>query len=246
VIRFLASVCLGWMAASAQTPAFEVASVKPNQMSKMGGEGSRREHINISPDTLSMRNVSLSDCIQWAYDVTQYQIQGPGWLNADRFDVVAKAAKPAKEDEIKPMLQSLLADRFQLALHREEKVVQAYVLTVGKNGSKMHQSEGEGEPGVTPIRGKEVVGAQRVPIELMIRLLSQAMRAPVIDQTGLKGKFDFTLDLTGYITKNMQPEDGISAAFTILQEQLGLKLESKKMPVEMLIVDRVERVPTEN
>src|SRR5579863_7366822 len=106
-----------------QTPAFDVASIRPNQMSKIGGEGSRREHVNAMPGSLNMRNVSLSTCIQWAYNVQEPMVTGPGWMANDRYDVVAKAGGAVKEDQLRPMLQTLLAERFKLAVHREEKVM---------------------------------------------------------------------------------------------------------------------------
>ena len=151
---------------TAAPPVFEVASVKPNLMSKAGGEGSRRERVNTSPGSLNMRNTSLSSCIKWAYDIGEFQIAGPNWLGGERFDVVAKAAGPANDEELKVMLQALLADRFKLAVHRETKVMPVYVLGLAKNGSKMHASEGDGEPGINPIRGREVIGIQRTSMAL--------------------------------------------------------------------------------
>ena len=248
MIRTLGTIVLGWMVLPAfcQAPAFDVASIRPNQMSKMGGEGSRREHVNAMPGSLNMRNVSLSTCIQWAYNVQEPMITGPSWMANDRYDVVAKAAEPVKEDQLKPMLQTLLAERFKLAVHREEKVMSVYVLTVGKNGHKLHQSVGEGETAIDPVKGKFVANVQRAGVGEMIALLARGMRAPIIDQTGLTGKWDFILDISGYATHPITQDDVPSLVAQILQEQLGLKLEPKKMPVEMLIVDHVERVPTEN
>ncbi len=248
MIRTIGIAVLVWMtpAVFCQAPAFDVASVKPNQMSKMGGEGSRREHVSAMPGSLNMHNVSLSTCIQWAYTVQEPMVSGPGWITNDRYDVVAKAGQPVTEDQLKPMLQTLLAERFKLAVHREEKVMSVFVLTVGKNGHKLHKSEGDGEAAIDPVKGKFVANVQRAGVGEMIALLARGLRTPVIDQTGLTGKWDFTLDVSGYATHPVSPDDVPSLAVQILQEQLGLKLESKKMPLEMLIVDHAERTPTEN
>src|SRR5579864_3352198 len=109
-------------------PSFEVASIKPFQMNRMAGRGMDRQNVRTSPGSLTMLHSSLSACIQWAYSVGEFQITGPGWLNSERFDIVAKAAEPVPDDRLKLMVQSLLAERFKLAVHREEKVMQVYEL----------------------------------------------------------------------------------------------------------------------
>src|SRR5260370_32828399 len=101
-------------------PAFEVASVKPSLIGRAGGEGSRREKVDHTPGSITMRNASMKSCIQWAYDVKSFQVTGPGWLETERYDVAAKAADPAPEAQLRLMLQTLLADRFKVTLHREE------------------------------------------------------------------------------------------------------------------------------
>src|SRR5260370_41211908 len=110
----------------------------------------------------------------------------------------------------------------------------------------MKASPTGGERSVVTTRGKPVGSVQGVSMAQVADLLSRGLRAPVLDKTGLKGKFDFTVDLSSYVTKDMHEEDLPGIAFTALQEQLGLKLESKKSPVEMLVIDHVEKVPTEN
>ncbi len=230
------------------TPTFDVASIKPSQIGKAGGEGSRRENVNSSPGSLTMRNVSLSSCIRWAYNVKQFQVSGPAWLESERYDVLAKASDPAATDQLRLMLRTLLADRFKLTLHREEKIMPTYALVVAKNGPKFHQSEGEGK---SSLKGsKAVVTAEKTSMAQLADLLAQPLRCPITDMTGLEGLYDFSVDLTSYIPAEFKsgdpPPDIIGIAMSALQDQLGLKLEAKKAPVEFLIIDHAEKVPTEN
>jgi uncharacterized protein (TIGR03435 family) len=250
IAGFLAS------AAFAQTEApperFDVASVKVNQIGNMGGKGSRQQDIASTPGSLTMRNVNLRTTIEWAYDVKDYQVTGPDWLNSERYDIVAKAADGAKDDRLRLMLQSLLKDRFRMTLHRETKELPVYALAIGKNGPKLKESEGEGESSMQPgSHGKMSIVFSRTPVAQLAELLADGLKRPVIDTTGLKGRYDFALDMTAYIPmdsdgkppKDLQPEDVI---FTAVQEQLGLKLEAKKGPIEILVIEHAEKVPTEN
>src|SRR5262249_13244830 len=126
--RIALTLFLG-MAAYAQetaSPAFEVASIRAAD-----GNGTS---ISLVPGSLTMRNMNLSACIAWAYRVQRFQVSGPGWLGETSFDIAAKAGRPANEEELRAMMRSLLAERFQLTFHRESKEMQALVLTVGKNG----------------------------------------------------------------------------------------------------------------
>jgi uncharacterized protein (TIGR03435 family) len=237
---------------SAAAPApFDVASVHVSQTGRAGGEGSRRESIQFTPDSVTMRNVSLKSAIRWAYHVFDYQVSGPDWLQSERYDIVAKAAGPVAEDQLRTMLQALLAERFKLELHRQTKELAAYVLVVAKNGPKFHESETDGESSIQPDQKRMSVTVQRTPISQLTEMLSNVFRAPVVDMTGLKGKYDVTLNLAKYVG-DMQPKgdgappDPLSIFTAGLQEELGLKLESKKMPIDLLIIDRAEKVPAEN
>jgi uncharacterized protein (TIGR03435 family) len=232
-------------------PAFEVASVKPSLIGRAGGEGSRREKIDHTPGSLTMRNVSMKSCIQWAYDVKNFQVSGPGWLETERYDVAGKAADPVPEAQLRLMLQTLLGDRFKLTLHREEKVLPVYALVVGKNGPKFKESETEGDSAFQPGKsGKLSASAVRTTMPQLADLLSGPLRLPVIDQTGLKGRYDFNVDVAEYMANESQMKeaksDPAAIIFAVLQEQLGLKLESKKSPIQMLVIDTAEKVPTEN
>jgi len=246
----------------AAPPAFDVASVKASDMAPgregggrgFGGRGfgglGGRGNIQVAPDTLTMRNVTLKNAIRWAYQVTEYQVSGPDWLDSARFNIVAKSASPANEDQLQLMMQALLADRFKLALHRQTKEFQVYVLAPGKNGTKLQESRGEGESNIQPQLDRMSVSVQRTPISQMIDLLTPVLGAPVIDMTGLKGRYDITVNLAKYMA-DMQPGGGapadpLSLVIAALEGELGLKLESRKIPLDQLVIDHAEKIPTEN
>jgi uncharacterized protein (TIGR03435 family) len=224
---------------------FAVASVKPAL-----SEGKRRQTVQSSPGSLIMANVTLATAIKWAYRIQDYQITGPGWIKDDRYDISAKAGSPAPEDQLRTMLQSLLADRFKLAFHRQSREMSAYVVLVGKNGHKLRKSQTEGAFDARP-DGKAGVLVQHGDPDELAAMLSEPLQAPVINMTGLHGRYDFSIDIAPYLTQEIvtkpnAPSDIIPLAITALQEQLGLKLESRKVPVEMLVIDHAERTPAGN
>lgn len=251
-LSLVVSLC-GYAPLSAANASFEVASAKVSQMGKAGGEGSRRERVTHTPNSLTMANVTLKSAVQYAYNVRIYQVTGPGWLDTERFDITGKAASEVPENDLREMLQSLLTERFKVAVHREEKVLPVYALQLGKDGPKFKESTTEGEmaaqPG--PHRGSGTV--LRLTTAQAIDLMSQPgspLGRPVVDETGLKGKYDISVDLSVYLgnedaMKQFQ-SDPIQLFMAVLQEQLGLKLEAKKVPIQMVVVDAAEKVPTEN
>ena len=148
------------------------------------------------------------------------------------------------------MLQALLADRFKLILHRQSKEFQVYVLSPGKNGPKFQESTSAGEGSIEAQADRMSVVVQRTPLSQMIDMLTPVLGAPVLDMTGLKGKYDITVNLAGYMA-DMQsaggaPADPLSIVKAALEQQLGLKLESRKTPLDVLVVDSAEKTPTEN
>ncbi|HTS26793.1 MAG TPA: TIGR03435 family protein [Bryobacteraceae bacterium] len=261
MIRALVGVSLvgcltyGAFGQSPGSAAFEVASVKASKPVDVD-TAKGREQIESAPGSLSMRNVSLSTCLQWAYDVKDYQVMGPSWMTAARYDILAKSGSPAPDSQMKIMLQSLLADRFQLTLHREKREVPVYALIQGKNPPKLHPWD-ENAPG-----GMKVVGSMvTIPKWSMAQtaeLLSRQMDRPVIDMTGITGFFDLTVNLSNVSDGNPGREMDrnqmmVSAKMMLgrslpqfVQEQLGLKLEARKLPADVLIIDHAEKTPTEN
>jgi len=233
---------------AAKSVAFDVASIKPNTNVKVGRDGSgppQRDAIHVGPDGVTMRGVSLMVCIKWAFEVSAAQISGPDWLRSEHFDIAAKAPGPAPDAELRKMMQVLLADRFKLVVHRETKQMSVFNLIEAKGGIKCKSEEGDGETVVTPARSG-VATLQRANISFIADLLSDQLGQPVINRTGLKGRFTCTADPRPYVPDPSQPVDPTSMIFTLLQEQFGLKLEARKEPVEIVIVDHIEKAPTAN
>jgi uncharacterized protein (TIGR03435 family) len=221
----------------AAPPAFEVASVKPNP----SGDHHSSSHTNNG--SVVMRNVSLKQLVEMAYDVKDYALSAPDWLDTVRFDISAKPPADTPEKQFQPMLQTLLTDRFKLAVHRESKVMSAYALIAGKNGSKLHAVEPGGGSHRNSDGGK--LTAQRVSMPQLADFLARHLDRPVVDKTELPGVFDFELRWAQDDSHSTDSASGPSI-FTAVQEQLGLKLQSQKLPVEILVVDHAERIPTEN
>jgi uncharacterized protein (TIGR03435 family) len=201
-----------------------------------------------------MRNVSLKSCIAWAWHVFSYQVNGPDWVDSERYEIAGKANGPATEDQLRLMMQGLLQERFKLAVHHQTKELSAYVLVPGKNGPKVHESKTEGEPSIEPNQKQMSVTIQRAPVSQLVEMLSNVLRAPVVDQTGLKGRYDLTVNIAKYAadmaaqgrSPDGGPADPLTLISLVLQEELGLKLEAKKMPLDLVIVDHAEKAPVEN
>jgi uncharacterized protein (TIGR03435 family) len=235
--------------------------------------------------------------------VKSFQISGPGWLDSERYDIVAKVPRGATKAECKLMMQNLLAERFKLMLHREKKDLPMYALVVGKNGPKLKESVEDpvaaaamskptmgkdGFPvlpaGLADLSAKSLKAMNGVPGASMTashqsmaefaEMLSSRLNLPVVDMTGLTGKYDYALSFSAEGLGRMRLPGGMSLPppaapptgeggpgtpmasapdgpsspdlLTALQEQLGLKLEQRKGPVELLVIDHVEKMPTEN
>jgi uncharacterized protein (TIGR03435 family) len=239
---------------SAQTPppAFDVASVRSAAPVDERGAKTRPHRVHTTPGNVVMRNVDIGEAIRWAYNVELYQVTGPSWMGDNHFDIVAKAAEPATDDQMRVMMQTLLASRFQLIIHRENKEMAGMALLVGKGGSKLRASEDQGESVFEPQQKKTAINFRRMSMHEFAALLSEPMRKPVIDLTELRGTFDFTLDASNYVPPEPAPgqprerEDEGYMVTRALQEQAGLRLEPRKFTIDMVVVDRLEKVPTEN
>jgi len=245
---FAASVALGQT-----TTAFEVASVRVSQSTGKAGDGihaPRNDSFQVSPDGVTIRNATLRNCTRWAYHVMESQVTGPAWISADRYDIVAKAPSPCEEEQLRLMMRSLLADRFKMSSHRETKEMQVFLLQLGKGGPKFKESITDGEADVKPDQRTMSVSVQRTQISTLVDVLSTIFRAPVLDETGLKGKYDVTLNMGKYIAEmhsgDGAPMDPQAVILRGLQEELGLKLEPRKMPIELLVIDHAEKAPIEN
>jgi uncharacterized protein (TIGR03435 family) len=246
--RTFAAVSLTIAAAFAQSapPAFEVASVRALKSGPKEGKA-----MTVDPGRLTYSNVSLQDCIVAAYGVKPYQISGPGWLDTERYDIAAKAADGVPEPQLMRMLQSLLAERFQLKLHHETKELPVYVLVVAKNGPKLERGDSN-----TPAKTDytEVPGAisfHNYPMAGLAEQLSRrifSLDRPVVDQTGLEGVYTVTLKLADSLKdlKRAAEKGDHPPVFAALQDQAGLRLAPQKAPIDVLVVDHAEKAPGEN
>jgi len=198
-----------------------------------------------------MRSIRMNTCIGWAYNIQAYQVSGPNWSNDVAFDIFAKPAAPATEAELRKMLQTLLADRFKLTFHRETREIPALILVVSGKGHKLKPADKPGDPSFKT--GKMSLTGEGATLGELTQFLSRELREAVIDQTGLTGLFNYTLDINAYVPEEIKKSGGdgppLEANGIIaqaMQEQLGLKVEAKKTPVSMLIVEHLEKSPTEN
>ena len=214
---------------------FEVASVK--------AAARNAEPPAFSEDgaQLSYSKVTLITLLMRAYGLKYRQIVGPEWLSAERYDVMAKLPESATKDQIPRMLQSLLEDRFSLAVHRESRLENGYALTVAKSGPKMKPAPAsEGARRMKGPKGLEIKGNATMPA--LAGALADALDCPVVDGTALSGAYQVDLNWT----PGENPAVSEPALASALQAELGLKLETRKYPVEYLIVDHAEKVPLRN
>lgn len=218
----------------AQGPvSFEAASIKPTR------ESAGSSTWNTRPGSIVLLGHTLKHLIVIAYGTKDYRVSGgPKWLDADRFDVNAKAAGAVGDPQLLAMLQTLLADRFHLVIHHEEKVESSYALVAAKTGLKIHPVEN----GISSMSaGKGRISAHGITMAKLAATLSSLLWDPVSDLTGAQGLFDIQLE---WSTEG-DAADAISALSATIQDQLGLRLELRKAPVDFVVIDGAEK-PTEN
>jgi uncharacterized protein (TIGR03435 family) len=241
--------------AGAPRAEFEVATIKPSDPLK------DREHMSITAGGLLNATVTVKSLIERAYGIRDDQlVGGPKWMESARYDILARSDErddpgklsPAEQDAYierqKERLQSLLADRFQLKFHSARKELPVYALVVAKHGPKLSApKEGEAHRLYTQGPGQLACFGASMG-ELAAELPDVGVSRIVLDKTGLTGRYDFSLRWTpeDVATDAAMPSDSYQGSlFTALQEQLGLKLVSQKGPVNVLVIDQMER-PSEN
>lgn len=238
-----------------------------------------------SPGQISWTNAALRNILMTAYDVQTFLITAPDWLATERYDIVAKVPADATKNQVNVMWQNLLKERFGLVLHHESKELPVDELTVAKGGSKLKETEDPNIEPLTPVAGPPRVSndgvqqlngsgaivtifpgangatarmvARALPSSEIAIRLANSLRRPVIDKTGLTGKYDFTLEFTldttgialppGFLTatENNTSDPGSDIASAV-EKQLGLKLTSTKAKLDVIVVDHAEKIPTEN
>jgi uncharacterized protein (TIGR03435 family) len=266
---------------------FEVASIRPSAPPGTGGAVA----IGIRFDGAQMRcsQLSVKDYLGMAYNLKEYQISTPDWMRGARFEISAKIPDGVSRDQIPEMLQALLIERFELKMHRETKDFPVYSLTVAKGGHKMKEipadAEADAEARKAPVNAAGSGGpqgvsinlgngssftmannkleARKIPMSGFADTLARFTDKPVIDNTGLTGNYDLTLEFTPEDFRALHIRSAVNAGVVLPPEALraleapgdslfgalsvvGLKLESRKAPLELLVIDAARKTPTEN
>jgi len=243
------------MAANAN-PAFEVATIKPSDPARPG------QIITLRGAEIITTNTTLHDLINLAYWLHPKQLTGgPAWTVSDKFDLAGKPDAPGQPnvDQMKMMIQKLLADRFQLKFHFEKRELSVYAITIAKTGAKLTRSQDDPNGLAGWNVGRSALGTtftfRNAPLSQITAVLQNSLDKPVVDQSGLSEKYDFTVTFTpdpaqaallgGPPRPAADNPDAAPDLFTAFQQQLGLKLESTKAPVDVMVIDKVEK-PSEN
>jgi uncharacterized protein (TIGR03435 family) len=225
-------------------PQFEAASIRPHTMTS---PSTGRSGIEETQGLIRIENLSLKAIIQAAYGVKDYQFVGPGWLTTVAFDITAKPPAGYQHAQLQPLLRNLLADRFQLAVHHEPKETTGFALVLAKEEHKLHEaSKPRGFFTVRP----GLIEQARASMPDLANALARVLGRPVVDQTGLTATYDIKLEWTPDPSSPPPPDADAPAPgpslFTVLRDQLGLRLQTQKVSVDAVIVDRVEKTPTGN
>lgn len=233
--------------ASADRLAFDVASIRPNR------SGLSESSIGRSGGRISVRNVSLREIIAFAYDIPSDrndELIAPAWLASENFDIEATCPAETSRELVTRMMQTLLTERFGLRTHRENRKTDAYALVKTSRVRLLHPSSSAADQSLdasfTYSEGR--VTGRAMSMQALANRLSGPLfklRRPVVDETGIEGVYDFILAWA----PEGAPSDAAASApsiFTAIQEELGLKLEPRKITVPALVVDRIERIPSAN
>ena len=195
---------------------------------------------------LTGTNLTLKRLLVFAYGLHGSQISGPDWIETEGYDITAKAKSPATKAQLRPMLQALLEDRFKLTSHRETKELPVYWLVVAEGGPKLRDPK-EAEAFHAALEGKSIfkpgtnaLHNPNLDLPGFAELLGRPLDRSVVDKTGIKGRYWFQLEWEG-----QRDTVGTESLLTAVREQLGLNLEEKRAPLEVLVIDHVEK-PSEN
>jgi uncharacterized protein (TIGR03435 family) len=238
ILTMVLASAMVWNQVATTPRAFEVVSVK-----HAAAVSPTDQCLCETPGRIAYRSAPVKWILERAYRLQDPQIAGPPWMDTETFDIDAKLPEGATAADIPAMLQTMLAARFGLAAHPEKREISAFVLTVGKGGSKLTAPQDDfAFSWRQDKRGIHL--RQRMTMDDLGYYLSTQMEKPVVNETGVDGTFAIALDFAP-LTLQTRP-DAVTPLPQALQEQLGLKLESGKRPVPVLVVDRMARVPTEN
>ena len=226
---------------------FEVSSIK------LSSPDFNKSQTQWDPGRLFGQGVTLKQLVQWAYQVTDAQVSvRSGWIDTKRFDIEAKSDGSHTKDELLSMLQPLLAERFRLALHRETKEQQVYVLTAGKNGLKAQDPQPGHPASISLLPGPGPadsiilrIAGQSVSMKYLTDYLTNIVGRVVVDRTNFTGSFDFQAEASWNLSANSDKRTLVTDALLDAMHQIGLNLNSEKAPIEVLVIDHAEE-PSEN
>jgi uncharacterized protein (TIGR03435 family) len=231
-------------------PVFEAASIKVNDQPEQS------QILTPNPEGLTGHNVSVRFCILMAWHLQDYQISIPTAFrdssDSPRYDIVAKAAGPVTHDQLLPMFQSLLVERFHLAVHFEKKDSPVFALVVAKGGPKGLQdpapgSEPHEDPGTVDPTGARHWTLYNEPVSALMGLISNGLSRPLLDMTGVKGSYDFAFVLPAWNRADGPLGDHVVAdVFPEVQRQLGLRVEARTAPIDVLVVDHIDKLASDN
>jgi len=242
----LSLACAPW--GSAQDASFEVVSVKAS------APAGNKSSTGWEPNRLFAYGVNLKQLIEWAYQITDIQVSGgPGWMDSKFFDVEAKADGAHTRDELLRMLQPALADRFKVAVHRETRQLPVYVLTAAGSRPEMHETKGgptniqiQAVPPAAGSKGLTLqITGQSVSMQWLAGYLTNPLGRLVVDRTGVQGPFDFKVEVALDQNDLTDKRSAMSNALQDAMPKLGLKLDSQRQSVEILVIDHAEE-PTPN
>ena len=221
-------------------PVFDIVSVKPNISGARGGGAGFR------PGRFDATNLTLRQLIAQAYDLPESRVLGAdGWMTTERFDVSARFEQPVPRQIAQRMARQLLEDRFQLKVATESRVLQMFTLSLARTQPKLKASasDGQGEMSQGLVQGRYRVSARKMPVSVLIDVLEKELGTPVRDATRLDGLFDFQIEWSRDLAGGA--DTAAPSVFSALQEQLGLRLDSGKGPVDVLVIAHAAR-PSEN
>jgi uncharacterized protein (TIGR03435 family) len=259
---FLSAAALIVVAGRGQTPpspTFEVVSIKP--AAPCCAPGQWRES-KVYEERIDFRYVTLKYCMAFAYGMKEYQVSGPSWIGDVHYDIVAKGPEGTRRAQLPEMMQALLRDRLKLAAHHEQKEFSVYALVVGKSGPKLKESSKEDSALEHAAFGMSMSGngvgrmeARHADMTSLVNTLPRLVGRPVVDLTGITGRYDFELEFSPQDATAMAappppgngpPSTEVAASIFSSILRIGLRLDSQKRPLDAVVVDSAEKIPTEN
>jgi uncharacterized protein (TIGR03435 family) len=222
-------------------PSFETATIKPTAHPDPG-----QGYWNYPGQSrFSAHDLSLEFLIQMAWGIEANQLTSkPSWLDSDFYDIEAKPEEGVKlsQDELKPRLQSLLVERFHLATHFETKMARGYALVVAKGGPKLLPTKGSKFPNWRVNTSEGHLEGLNWSMPFLAQMLQRATHVPVADETGIAGSYDIKMQFA----PELEQDSALPSLFTALRETLGLELKAQQVPMQVLVIDRIDRVPAAN